>query len=214
VVFLVLSIIGLTICYSSASDSKYFANAQLDQVLYFQSQSSDYNIYYNKTYVMNINISNGQATSKTLNFGLAFVSPPLAEQFTFPYYVGITIYHEKVLHRGDFTLYWTLGWISTTGAQVSYSSDFYTMDYDTTSTTISAHFDATLLKGERLFVTLSLTNSLGSYLYMYWGNSSFPSGISYQGNAVYIPEFPLFLLLPLFMIATLLAVIVYRRKYH
>jgi len=163
---------------------------------------------------MNINMSSGQATSKTLNFGLAFVSPPLAEQFTFPYYVGITIYHEQVLRRDNFFLDWTLGWISTSGVQVDYNSDSYTMDYDANFSTISAHFDATLLTGERLFVTLGLTTTRGSTLNMYWGNSLFPSGVSYQGTAVYIPEFPSFLTLPLFMIATLLTVIVYKRKHQ
>ena len=37
---------------------------------------------------------------------------------------------------------------------------------------------------------------------------------SISGDNIIIPEFPSFLILPLFMIATLLAVIVYRRKHH
>ena len=52
---------------------------------------------------------------------------------------------------------------------------------------------------------LPCSNSTYSYLYFSYTHST--------QEVVIIPEFPLFLILPLFMIATLLAVIVYKRKY-
>jgi len=48
-----------------------------------------------------------------------------------------------------------------------------------------------------------------SYLYFTYNHST--KTVHVQGTSV-IPEFPSFLVLPLFMIATLLAVIAYRRR--
>jgi len=52
---------------------------------------------------------------------------------------------------------------------------------------------------------LSCSNSTYSYLYLNYTHST--------QEVIIIPEFPSFLILPLFMIATLLAVIVYRKKH-
>ena len=52
---------------------------------------------------------------------------------------------------------------------------------------------------------LSISNSTHSYLYFTYDHST--------QKVIIIPEFPSFLILPLFMMATLLAVIVYRRKH-
>lgn len=211
--FAVFCIISLLAYCLASTDHDHSVNAQQEQALYFQSESSDYYyIYYNRTFAMNTNMPSSQSINWSLSSGLAFVSPPLTEQFTFPYYVGITIYHEQVPHRGSEILLWTLGWITATGQQVAYSSDSYTMKYDTTSTTISAHFDAVLLKGERLFVELSLDQYSSSSLDMYWGNSSFLSRVSYQGSALYVPEFPTLLPFAMFIPATLISIIVYKKK--
>ena len=51
-----------------------------------------------------------------------------------------------------------------------------------------------------------------NYTYIYFAYNHSTQTVIIQGTHV-IPEFPSFLILPLFMIATLLAVIVYRRKY-
>jgi parallel beta-helix repeat protein len=54
-------------------------------------------------------------------------------------------------------------------------------------------------------IILPCSNSTHSYLYFNYTHST--------QEVVIIPEFPLFLILPLFMISTLLAVIVYRKKH-
>jgi hypothetical protein len=56
---------------------------------------------------------------------------------------------------------------------------------------------------------LPCSNETYEYLYINYTHSEHTIEIS--GTTI-IPEFPSFLVLPLFMIATLLAVIVYRRK--
>jgi len=53
---------------------------------------------------------------------------------------------------------------------------------------------------------LPCSNSTHSYLYFTYNHST--------QEVIVIPEFPSFLILPLFMIATLLAVIAYRRKHN
>jgi parallel beta-helix repeat protein len=63
-----------------------------------------------------------------------------------------------------------------------------------------------LLNGTEIPCTLlPFSNSTHSYLYFNYTHST--------QEVIIIPEFPSFLILPLFMIATLLAVIVYRRKH-
>jgi len=62
------------------------------------------------------------------------------------------------------------------------------------------------------WVFLESGNSTHSFIYF---NYSFASTLDVAIQATWVvPEFPSFLILPLFMIATLLAVIVYRRKHH
>jgi hypothetical protein len=51
-----------------------------------------------------------------------------------------------------------------------------------------------------------------TYASLYFTHSHSTHNIKIKGTTV-IPEFPSFIILPLFMIATLLAVIVYRRKH-
>ena len=51
-----------------------------------------------------------------------------------------------------------------------------------------------------------------NYTYLYFTYNHSTKIVEIQGTQV-IPEFPSFLILPLFMIATLLAVVVYRRKH-
>jgi len=64
-----------------------------------------------------------------------------------------------------------------------------------------------LLNGTEIpFTLLPCSNSTHSYLYFNYTHST--------QEVMIIPEFPSFLILPLFMIATLLAVIVYKRRKH
>ena len=207
---------------SASAGNKVSANVQYQyETLYFQSQMIELTPYYlgnNSKYSawgMTTKTPSGQVTSGALNFGLLFVSPPLAERFTFQR-VSITVYHEEALSgRDDYYLDWKMGAINTDGVEVVYGSDSYSMDWGSKVSTIGAwgFADVTLLKGERVFVRLTLDTARGSYMQMYWGNSSFSSGISYVGTAVYdVPEFPSLLLFPTLMIATLLAVIVFKRR--
>jgi hypothetical protein len=55
------------------------------------------------------------------------------------------------------------------------------------------------------FTLLPCSNTTHSYLYFTYNHST--------QEVIIIPEFPSFIILPLFMIATLLAVIIYRRKH-
>lgn len=222
--FVILSMTPLTLfCVATSEDSKYSANAQNQyETLYFQSQMTELTRYYldNSKYTawtMNTDTSSGQVMHSTLNFGLLFVSPPLAEQFTFQG-VGIKVYHQEALSgRDNYFLDWTIGAIDASGVKVDYGSGYYTMNWGSNVSMIDAwrFSDVTLLKGERLFIRLSLETSSGSCIDMYWGNSSFPSQVSYNGTAVYaIPEFPLPLLFPMLMMAALLALVCRKQSWH
>jgi len=143
-----------------------------------------------------------------------FASPPLAQEFTYQT-ITTEIYHEKVpTDRGIFTLTITVGFLDTTGGGFyPVNSSETTLAPDSEVNSLFIKYDHKLLEDEYLCIRIHITNTIGYPLDIYWGNSTYPSRISYDGTAFYVPEFPSFLILPLFMTATLLAVIVYRRKH-
>jgi hypothetical protein len=179
-------------------------NAQPDQTLYFQSTPSDLG-----GYLMNTNISSGKGLALHTNFlrNVNFTSPYLATNFTFQN-ITIAMYHEKILTYSMYNSFSvTLCFIDQDGLhEENFGSAI--MDVGSNETLLTLNFITELYGRERLFVKVEFWG----IFYVYWGNSTYPSGISYQGTAVFVPEFPSFLILPLIMITTLLGVIVYRKR--
>jgi hypothetical protein len=191
-------------CFRVLGNERDSFNAQSDQTLYFQT-STYYSWYY-----MNTTMSNGQIMNTDTSF-VDFISPYLAESFTFQT-ITITLYHEEVLERGSYYLTVTLDFYDTHEMPHEVTSSVQTMNIGSTVTSLTEDFNTLLLTGERLIVEVNVFNTLGLGLQIYWGNSTYPSQISYQGTAVFVPEFKSLLILPIFMIATLLAVIIYRKR--
>jgi hypothetical protein len=67
-------------------------------------------------------------------------------------------------------------------------------------------------KDERLYMDIVCSSDENYLLDKYWRNSTYPSRISYEGRAIFIPEFQRILFVPLFMMTTLLAIIVFKRR--
>jgi len=204
-VIVISSILSCSRVLGNEGDS---LNAQSDQTLYFQPAYSD--IY---GYLMNTSMPSGQGISQQIpSFSyIYFISPHLAQKFTFQA-ITTTIYHEEILARGTYTLSLTLGFFDVNAMPHTVTSNGETMDVGSKVTSLTTNFNTLLLEQERLFVEVSVSNSLMLSLQIYWGNSTYPSQVSYQGTAVFVPEFPSFLILPIFMIATLLAVVIYKKR--
>jgi hypothetical protein len=210
-ILLVSVIIGLPLlsCSAVLGNSNNSIEALQDQILYFQSTEADY-----LRWLMNTSMPSGQGISEpTTPNNLAFVSPPLVQEFTYQT-VTATIYHEEVpSDRGTFTLWVTLGFIDTSGNRHPVKWNTKSLASGSTVDSVSINLDTKLLEGERLLAEILVMNTLSLWLNICWGNSTHSSQVSYEGTAVYVPEFPSFLVLPLFMITTLLAVIFFRRKH-
>jgi len=205
----VIVILPILSCSSVFGNERDSFNAQSDQTLYFQTIFSDYwSGYY--WWLMNTSMPSGQASPLYITNN--FISPHLAQSFAFQT-ITTTIYHEEVLAgRGTYTLTIILGFIDANGMEHVVTFDSATMDAGSTVTSLTTTFNTLLLEQERLYVQVSVSSSLSLNLQLYWGNSTYPSRISYQGTAVFVPEFPSFIFIPIFMIATLLAVIFYKRR--
>ena len=190
----------LSCSYVRGDDS---LNVQSDQTLYFQTTNSDHGWL-----LMNTSMPSGQGISQQTP--IYFESPRLAQRFTFQA-ITATIYHEEILARGTYTLFVYLSLVDSNGVQHFVTSNFQSMSVGAKVTSLTTNFNTLLLEQEELFVEVMVLNTLGFSLQVYWGNSTYPSQLSYQGTAVYVPEFPLIFILPLFMIATLLAIVFYSR---
>jgi hypothetical protein len=206
----VIVILSILSCSRALGNGRDSFNAQSDEILYFQSTPS----YLG--YLMNTSTPTGQGMSLQVFSYVYFISPPLAQRFTFQT-IGIVMFYEEILQRGTYTLNVTFGFFDVDGTPHDVASNSSSLYIGSTSIALNVSFNTLVLEQERLFAKVGASNSLMLSLRVYWGNSSdYPSRIDYNGTAVFapeVPEFQSFLILPIFMIATLLTVIVYRRKH-
>jgi hypothetical protein len=206
----VIAISSILSCGRVLGEERDLLNVESDQTLYFQPTHSDYMYMW----LMNTSMPSGQGISQQIISAEYFVSPCLAQRFTFQT-ITTVIYHEGILGgRGTNSLFVFFGFVDANGLQHLVASNSTTMGAGTKVSSLTIAFNMLVLEQERLYFSLSVLNSLGlAKPYIYWGNSTYPSQISYIGSAVYVPEFPSFLIPPLFIIATLLTTIVFRREH-
>jgi hypothetical protein len=171
------SVLSCSLVFGSSNNS---LNAQEDQTLYFQPTWSGV------TGLMNANMPTGQAMTSNLEYTISFASEPLPQDFTFQT-ITTTVYHEEIpTGRGEFDLGIFLGFVSTDGTTHIVNTNSKTLASGSTVDSISTNFNTKVLQGERLWVEIYETDTYLLGLNMYYGNSTYPSQISY-GGTVFVP---------------------------
>lgn len=203
------AIVLLAINFFLLSCVDFGFSAPADETLYFQTYTTILGLA-----AMDKSIQNPaqQAIQDSANRG--FISQPLAEDFFFQT-VNVTVYHEAVpSNHGTFKMYATL-YAHNASGYAYWSSDVSASE---TQLAPGSRVDSVLicvglqlLKEDRISVYVGpINNGADTGLDMYWGNSTYPSSISYSGTAYYIPEFPSTLLFFIIIAETSLALVVHK----
>jgi len=159
------------------------------------------------SFIMNIT-ENAAVPFPNQDLDITFTSPALVSSFTYGI-INVTVCHTLVAEADTVQLHIYTGYYDASGYHIHNVQISGYLGVGSTSTTYSVIDVMQLQAGQRLFVRAYLTPSDYSII---WGDIPHPTHVSYEGSGPYVPEFPSILLLPLFMIATLVAVIAYKKK--
>ncbi|MGA2309800.1 MAG: hypothetical protein ABSG57_09680 [Candidatus Bathyarchaeia archaeon] len=205
------AIVLLTINLCLLSCVNFGFSAPADETLYFQTYTS---ILPNglELQAMNKSIQNPAQQANYSSANRGFISQPLAEDFIFQT-VNVTVYHDAVPSGpGNFTMYATLDAANASGDAYWFSDQYGTqLAPGSRVDSVLINVAVQLFEGDSISVYVGpIDNGNDIGLDMYWGNSTYPSSISYAGTAYYnyIPEFPSTLLLFIIIADTSLALIV------
>ena len=157
------------------------------------------------------NGGNGQAMTSHIS-GIFFMTLPLANDFFLPN-VTLIVYHDK--NPYDDSNFTAILYRYNATQQQDPGSGFMnsvTMDVNSTVDSITFNLDLQFLKADRILVYVAGVWSRGNRLDWYWGNNTCPSRISYPGAAQYIPEFQAALFIPMLIVGTLSAAMVYTKR--
>jgi hypothetical protein len=209
-IFLIFTLTSLPLL-AIAGIPRQAYGAQQDQILYFQATHTD--LPPNLFYAMDTRVPlPGIGMVEALG-SEQFVSYNLSQGFTYGI-VNSTLFHEPVPSGVPYTITIQVGSIDANGVEHLAVSNSTNLAVGSTSTSLWVNYSFSCLQHERITILITVVVNIqyGHLLNCYWGNSTYPSQIRYSGTAVYVSEFPLSLILPLFMITTILAAIIYRRK--
>ena len=179
-----------------------------DQTLYFNRKEIDL-WGHGVAFLMDTTLNSG--TMKEANKA-EFVSLPLANNFTFSNLI-ITVYHTLISSDGYLVLI-KAGWLDIQNQSHVSHLDYENLEVGTEVTLHQFAVDCCgieVSEGQRFWLELQTSSSDISFS---WGNLAHDSGVSYNGTASFVPELPPFLVLPILMLLTLVAVILRVRSFR
>jgi hypothetical protein len=154
--------------------------------LYFQSITSDWG---NGNYVLSQSFSSGEGKSNDMwHHPDNFISPPLKQNFAINTII-VTIYHQIMSADGS-NLKVEFMFIDSIGQVQTIATKFLQSTENSRVTSSTASFlNLHLLKNERFYVRVTVTTPFAWD--WYWGNSAYPSHITYEGIPQYegMPHF-------------------------
>jgi hypothetical protein len=182
-------------------------------VLFLRTTQDNAGPYFHDVYDLGPDLEdggNGQAHTSSF-FDLYFMTIPLASEFFLPN-ATLTVYHERN-PSSQSNLTAIICRYNATQQEEPGPGTMSSKAMDINSTVDSLTFDLNLqlLKGDRILVWVLGVWSGGSRLDWYWGNNTYPSRLSYPGTAQYIPEYQAALFIPMLIMGTLVAAILYTR---
>ena len=141
---------------------------------------------------------------------IVFITPELNQSYLFSGGV-VTVYHENIVYAGEPFLLDVMVFMENNGIDTKLGNATATV-YDGTLSNVSCYFDPVVIqKGERISIQINIFNQQDGFVTLHWGDLTHPSRITCEGVAEYIPEFPSWTLLPLFLVTTLI-VTIYRKR--
>jgi len=177
-----------------------------DQTLYFNAEEIDL-LDHGGAFLMDTTLNSG--TMKESNKA-EFVSLPLASNFTFSN-LTVIVYHTLISSDG-YQLWIKAGWLDIQNQSHVAHLDYENLEVGTQVTLHPFAVDCCgieVSEGQRFWLELQTSSSDVNF---FWGNLAHGSGVSYNGTASFIPELPSFLVLPILMLFTLVAVIIKTRS--
>jgi hypothetical protein len=190
------------------SSIKQSSSQQVSGTLYFQANASDWGT---GNFAMTSQSPNGTTQKEDMwHHPDYFISEPFLSGINLSQ-ITVTLYHEIVSNNlGEQNISVEISLIDSVGNVQLFWSGNVECPVNSRVSSVTTDFtpQVELFSNERLQVEITVT-TVWAYDW-YWGSQEYPSNLSYSG--VGVPEFSSILILPLFMITTLLAVIIYRKR--
>jgi len=172
--------------------------------LYFQITGMSYGWLMNTTKPVSSTTREAPAQGGS---GPMFISPPLYSTFTYEK-ISVTFYHD--FYSFDRSFFVAVGWLDAINSTHEFTRVSGWVRGNTSVTTISIPGTLSLTPQQRLWIVIGKAAKTGT-IHIYWGDSIRDSHISYSGTAKYIPELSSLFIIPVFIVATLMVILVYYR---
>jgi hypothetical protein len=129
--------------------------------------------------------------------------------FTFRNF-SVTAFHDPA--ASSTVLEVGIGWFDVDGNIHYFLNSSTPLAAGSTRNSVTIDVALDLQAGQRLMMWIRVITGEAFWDTFYFGDEDHDSNIQYLGNAPYIPENSTYMVLPLFMLATFLVAMVYRRR--
>jgi hypothetical protein len=191
----------------SLENSEVCYSVSEDQILYFQGEEVDLGDH-GRAFLLTTDHVNGGVMEEAHQ--ARFVSLPLVSNFTF-LNLTVTVYHASIPSTG-YQLLIKVGWLDLLNQSHGSHFDYENLEVGAQVISHSFAVDCCGIKvseGQRLWLELQTSSP---DIKFFWGEPAHNSRVAYNGIASFIPEFPSFLVLPILMVFSLIAVVLRKKK--